>query len=272
MKSGDGNKIAFVEVDIMPEYEICYSKNEVEINESKIFDTVIASGTPYYKNYAVMVDNEEKAYVATPEEAEKIIAELKEKKSQNADKITYVTKYSSDVLEESTVDSVVASLYIEPPPPPPPVVTYTSRTTSYRATGSVNTSQTVSYAVQPIGISLIRPVSGTITSRFGRRSRGTHTGLDIATSKGTPIVAAAAGTVSFAGTKGSYGNLVVVDHGNGVQTYYAHCNTINCTAGQAVAQGQQISTIGSTGNSTGPHLHLEVRINGICQNPQNYLY
>ena len=268
MKSGDGNKIAFVEVDNMPEYEICYSKNDIEICEEKIFDTVIASGTPYYKNYAVMVDNEEKAYVATPEEAEKIIADLKEKKSENADKITYVTKYSSDILEESTVDSVVASLYVEPPPPPTPVVTYSTR----RATGSVNTSQTVSYGVQPIGISLIRPVSGTITSRFGRRSRGTHTGLDIATSKGTPIVAAAAGTVSFAGPKGSYGNLVVVDHGNGVQTYYAHCNTINCTAGQSVVQGQQISTIGSTGNSTGPHLHLEIRVNGICQNPQNYLY
>lgn len=269
MKKGDGNKIAFVEIDIMPEYEICYSKNDIQIDEEKIFDTVIASGTPYYKNYAVMVDNEEKAYVATPEEAEKIIADLKEKKSQNADKITYVAKYSSDVLEESTVDKVVADLYVEPPPAP--VVTKTKRN-YYTATGSVNTSQTVSYSVQPIGISLIRPVSGTITSRFGRRSRGTHTGLDIATSKGTPIVAAAAGTVTFAGPKGSYGNLVVVDHGNGVQTYYAHCNTINCTAGQSVAQGQQISTLGSTGNSTGPHLHLEIRINGICQNPQNYLY
>ena len=267
MKKGDGNKIAFVEIDTMPEYEICYSKSGIEINEEKIFDTVIASGTAYYKNYAILVDNEEKAYVATPEEAEKIIADLKEKKSQNADQITYITKYSSDVLEESTADKVVADLYVEPPP----VITYTPKKT-YTATGSVNTSQTVSYSVQPIGVSLIRPVSGTITSRFGRRSRGTHTGLDIATSRGTPIVAAAGGTVTFAGPKGSYGNLVVVDHGNGVQTYYAHCNTINCRAGQVVSQGQQISTIGSTGNSTGPHLHLEIRINGICQNPQNYLY
>ena len=265
MKSGDGDKIAFLEIDIMPEYDRCYSKNEIEINEDKIFDTVIASGTPYYKNYAIKVDDEEKAYVATTEEAEKIIADLKEKKSQNAEKISYEAKYSADKLEESTADKVVADLYVEPPP----VITYTS---SRSAVGSVNTSQTVSYSSQPIGISLIRPVSGTITSRFGRRSRGTHTGLDIATRKGTPIVAAASGIVTFAGSKGSYGNLVVVDHGNGVQTYYAHCNTINCSAGQTVSQGQQISTIGSTGNSTGPHLHLEIRINGICQNPQNYLY
>ena len=265
MKSGDGEKIAFVELDVMPEYEICYSKGNIVANEDEIFETVIASGTTYYRNYAIMLEGEEKAYVGTPEEAEKIIANLKEKESKNAEDVTYVTKYSSEKLEESTVDAVVDDLYVEPPP----VVTVATVTTSV---GSVNTSQTVSYAVQPLGISLIRPVSGTITSRFGRRSSGTHTGLDIATSKGTPIVAAADGIVTYAGPKGSYGNLVVVDHGNGIQTYYAHCNTINCSAGQTVSQGQQISTVGSTGNSTGPHLHLEIRINGICQNPQNYLY
>ena len=97
MKSGDGNKIAFVEVDTMPEYEICYSKNEVKVNEEEVFDTVIASGTPYYKNYAVMLNGEEKYYVATYEEAEKIIATLKEKKSTNIDSITYSAKYSSEI-------------------------------------------------------------------------------------------------------------------------------------------------------------------------------
>ena len=66
--------------------------------------------------------------------------------------------------------------------------------------------------------------------------------------------------------------MVVIDHVNGVQTYYGHCNTINVSVGQYVSQGQTIATIGSTGNSTGPHLHLEVRVDGTCQNPQNYLY
>ena len=263
MKSGDGNKIAFVEIDTLPEYEICYSKKDIKANEDKVFDTVIATGTPYYKDYAIMLDGEEKAYVATPEEAEKIIADLKEKKSTNADSITYVTKYSSDILEESAVDKVVADLFVEPVVEKPKVTT---------KVGTVNTSQNVSYSAQPLGISLVRPVSGTITSRFGRRSRGMHTGLDIATSRGTPIVAAAGGTVTFAGSKGSYGYLVVVDHGNGIQTYYAHCSALYVSAGQYVSQGQRIAAIGSTGNSTGPHLHLEVRINGVCQNPQNYLY
>ena len=268
--SGDGDTIAFIELDQMPEYEACYSKKDVEVNDDVVFDTVIASGTPYYKDYAIMLDGEEKAYVATAEEADSIIETLKRKESTNAGSLSYVAKYSSEKLSESSTDDVVQNLYVAPAP----VVTATpaKRTTYATSSGKVNTSQTVSYGNQAIGIAFARPVSGTITSRFGRRSRGTHTGLDIATSKGTPVGAAAAGTVTFAGPKGTYGNLVVIDHGNGVQTYYAHCSTINCSAGQYVSQGQIISTVGSTGNSTGPHLHLEVRINGVCQNPQNYLY
>ena len=113
----------------MPEYEICYSKNEVKVNEEEVFDTVIASGTPYYKNYAVMLNGEEKYYVATYEEAEKIIATLKEKKSTNIDSITYSAKYSSENLSESVVDDVVAALFVEPKPDPVPVVKKNTRAT-----------------------------------------------------------------------------------------------------------------------------------------------
>ena len=122
-----------------------------------------------------------------------------------------------------------------------------------------NTSKTYDYSNSDLGIALIQPVTGTITSRFGRRSSGQHTGLDIATSTGTPIVAAAGGTVTYSGYKGSYGNLLVISHGNGVTTYYAHCSKLYVSAGVTVAQGQQIAAIGNTGNSTGPHLHFEVR-------------
>ena len=122
---------------------------------------------------------------------------------------------------------------------------------------------------------MIRPVSGTITSRFGASSRirvSSHTGLDIATATGTPIKAASSGTVTFSGRKGSYGYMVVISHGNNVQTYYAHCSKLYVSAGQTVTQGQTIAAVGSTGNSTGPHLHLEVRVNGVAYNPQNYVY
>ena len=126
-----------------------------------------------------------------------------------------------------------------------------------------------------MGISLIKPISGTISSRFGARSSirsSVHTGLDIAASKGTPIKAAAGGTVIYSGWKGSLGKLVVIDHGNGVETYYAHCNSLVASKGETVSQGQVIAYVGSTGNSTGPHLHLEIRVNGVAKNPQNYLY
>ena len=102
--------------------------------------------------------------------------------------------------------------------------------------------------------------------------KSSHTGLDIAASTGTPIAAAASGTVTFSGTKGSYGKMLVITHGNGVQTYYGHCNALYVSAGTQVSQGQIIGEVGSTGNSTGPHLHLEVRVNGVAYNPQNYVY
>lgn len=268
-KNGDGDKVAFLEIDTMPEYEMIYSKKDIKANEEVVFDTVIASGTPYYKCYAVLVSGEEKYYVETYQEAEKIVADLKEKKSTNADQITFNAKYTTEQMEKSTTDDVVAALFIAPPVEKPKKTT--SRNYGY-SSGSVNTSQTVSYGAPSLGISLMRPVSGTITSRFGRRSSGVHTGLDIANSRGTPIYAAASGTVSFAGRRGGYGNMLVIDHGNGVQTYYAHCNSLVASAGQYVSQGQLIAYMGSTGNSTGPHLHLEVRVNGVCQNPQNYVY
>ena len=80
------------------------------------------------------------------------------------------------------------------------------------------------------------------------------------------------GTVSFSGIKGSYGNLIIVDHGNGVETWYGHCSKLYAKVGDAVTAGDVIEAVGSTGNSTGPHLHFEIRINGECVNPQNYVY
>ena len=133
----------------------------------------------------------------------------------------------------------------------------------------------MSQSTVSLGVSLIKPVNGTLSSRFGANSRirsGAHTGLDIATSSGTPIKAAASGTVTFAGWKGSYGNLLVITHSNGVQTYYGHCSKLYVSAGQKVSQGQNVAAVGSTGNSTGPHLHFEIRVNGVACNPQKYVY
>ncbi len=114
-------------------------------------------------------------------------------------------------------------------------------------------------------------MNGPITSGFGLRWGRLHAGVDIGVGFGTPIRAAAAGTVSYAGWLGGYGNLVVVEHGGGLATAYAHQQRIYASVGQTVAQGDVLGEVGSTGNSTGPHLHFEVRINGSAVDPLGYL-
>ncbi|HYO99168.1 MAG TPA: peptidoglycan DD-metalloendopeptidase family protein [Pyrinomonadaceae bacterium] len=106
---------------------------------------------------------------------------------------------------------------------------------------------------------------------FGGGSSEFHSGQDISAERGTPVFAAGIGTVKFAGTQGGYGQIVIVDHGDGLTTRYGHLSKIEVTAGQELARGAQIGRVGSTGRSTGPHLHYEVRINEEPVNPRNYL-
>ncbi|NMB96670.1 MAG: M23 family metallopeptidase [Clostridiaceae bacterium] len=117
----------------------------------------------------------------------------------------------------------------------------------------------------------IVPSRGAITSRFGQRWSSHHSGIDIAVPRGTSIKAADGGAVIFAGWSGGYGKLIKIDHENGYITYYAHCDTITVKKGQRVARGETIGKVGSTGNATGPHLHFEVRKNGVAVNPLDYL-
>jgi murein DD-endopeptidase MepM/ murein hydrolase activator NlpD len=123
----------------------------------------------------------------------------------------------------------------------------------------------------------LRPISGAITSDYGMRlhpilkEKRMHTGIDLRGAKGTPIKAAESGTVIFTGWMGAYGQVVIIDHGGGISTMYAHQSSILVKNGQKVARGETIGKVGSTGWSTGPHLHFEVRKNGTPVNPHNYL-
>lgn len=116
-----------------------------------------------------------------------------------------------------------------------------------------------------------------ISSEFGYREQPiagastNHKGMDFAAPTGTPIYAAASGTVTSASYSGNAGNMIVINHGNGLQTYYMHCNSMYVRAGQTVSKGQNIGAVGSTGNSSGPHLHFQVMQNGTPVNPRNYL-
>jgi murein DD-endopeptidase MepM/ murein hydrolase activator NlpD len=275
VEKGDGSNsnIAFVQLANLPEYKLCLLKKDIVTNDDEIFGKVQEEGTTYYRYYAIAENDDEKLYVENFENAEKVVNELKEKKSNNIDNISIVEKYETDMKDLVQSEEAISKLYVEQPKQVV-VAKKTTTSTKYASTGSVNTSLTTSSAKANLGISLIRPVSGIVTSRFGAASairRSSHTGLDLATSTGTPIKAAASGTVTFAGYKGSYGNLMVITHENGVQTYYGHCSQLYLSAGATVSQGQSIGAVGSTGNSTGPHLHFEVRVNGTAYNPENYI-
>ena len=264
MKSGDDSaNIAFVDIETLPEYSLCLIKRDHEANDSEIFSQIISTGITYYKYYAIMVDSEEKYYVSTYQECENVIQQLKEKDSANIDNISYIVKYETDLKEFTGIETAVADLYVKKKP-------VVSRTTTM---GSVATGANMSFAKVNLGVSFINPISGTITSRFGVLSSirsSAHTGLDVGAPTGTPIAAAASGTVAFSGRSGSYGKLITIDHGNGVLTYYAHCSALYKSVGEYVNQGDIIAAVGSTGNSTGPHLHIEVRLNGVAYNPQDY--
>jgi len=122
------------------------------------------------------------------------------------------------------------------------------------------------------GSSFSWPAEGVISSRFGPRHGEFHYGLDIAADSGTPIVAALGGEVIEADWKNdAYGYTVMVEHDNGLQTLYGHASALLAEEGERVRRGETIALVGSTGNSTGPHVHFEIRVNGVCVDPLEYL-
>ena len=118
---------------------------------------------------------------------------------------------------------------------------------------------------------LIYPVNGVFTSPFGMRDGSMHEGIDIAAPEGTPIMAAASGTVVSAGPAGGYGNYTCIQHSGGLSTCYAHQSSIATSAGASVSQGEVIGAVGNTGHSFGAHLHFETRVNGSAVDPMGYL-
>ena len=121
------------------------------------------------------------------------------------------------------------------------------------------------------------PTHGWVTSDFGVRldpmsaDRSMHQGLDIATPHGQAVLSPSDGTIVFNGTEGGYGKVLVIDHGYGVRTRYGHLAEVNVRLGQRVVRGQKVAAVGNTGRSTGPHLHYEVRVNGIPENPRKFI-
>jgi murein DD-endopeptidase MepM/ murein hydrolase activator NlpD len=142
---------------------------------------------------------------------------------------------------------------------------------SRQVTAQLQSSGSSSYSSTPSSSGLIWPVNGPVVSGFGMRWGRMHEGIDIGVGYGTPIHAAASGTVVYSGWMSGYGNFVIIDHGGGMATAYGHQSAIAVGNGQSVSQGQVIGYVGCTGHCFGPHLHFEVRINGSPVDPLGYL-
>jgi len=234
---------------------------DVNENEDEIIERLRSESTTLYRVYAILINGEEKSYVKTWDEAENIVNQMNEEYN-SLDNVTVsaIDKYTEDILSIGAVELADATTSID------------SELRSIEAEQKRIAAATVN------GVYLsVKPVTNcTITSRYGVFESSVrnhaHGGIDLAASYGTAIKAAAGGTIKLAEYYGGYGNLVVIDHGNGVETYYGHCSKIYVRVGQTVEAGDTIAAVGSTGNSTGNHCHFEVRVNGSTVNPQKYMY
>lgn len=254
----NGN-VAFVTINKFPTYKLQFISRKEQTNEDKLINYLKQNAEITYKYYAVTFNNETKGFVNTLEEAEQLVSDIKAEHSGNLELNLGINEYYTVNVDDAKNIEQNSNIALAKQEMTSSVDEYIDRE-----------SKTVN------GIYLATtPINGVITSRFAAIENvrsGAHTGLDIGAPNGTPIHVAADGIVKHSAPMGTYGNLVIVDHGNGIQTYYAHCSKLLVNVGQQVISGDTIALVGSTGNSTGNHLHLEIRINGKPVNPQKYLY
>ncbi len=264
--SNTGKNVDFIDIQTTPEYELKLADRTLKTNEEKISNILQENTKVTYKYYEVALNDKVTELVDTVEDAEQLVNQIKEENENQGLNLSIVEKYTTNLEEVKTTNIQIAKTTIQEK-----VETQLKEEKEQEEYEEwYNSLPTIN------GIKLaVTPISGIITSRYGVNSRirvSTHTGLDIAATTGTPIKVVADGTVTFAKYNGSYGNLVKIDHGEGVETWYGHTSKMYVTVGQKVKAGDIIAAVGSTGNSTGPHLHLEIRINGEHVNPQDYLY
>lgn len=243
--------IAFVDIENTPKYGLRLISKSENTNENTILSKIEENMKFTYRLYAITLDGQEKSKVNTLEEAETLVADLKEEYNTLELNIGIKELYTENMIECESA---------------------TVKTARNDMTQELDIIE--SKSLNGVYLACV-PVSGVITSRFGAVESirdHTHMGIDIGANYGTPIKAVADGTVTCAEEWGGYGNLVVLDHGNGVESYYGHCSKLYVTEGQKVKAGDIIAAVGSTGNSTGNHLHFELRKDGVQANPEKYVY
>lgn len=257
----DEVNIAYVDIKEFPKYQMILANSSEITNEEEILTKIKQEAVITYKLYEIAVDGNKAVYVNSLEEAEETVAKLKE---ENKAKMNEVNISVNEIYTQD-INNIESSIQIAS----------TIETAEIEVLEVVNNQEKIKSSTLDGVYFGVKPVTGTITSRYGANESirdHTHKGMDIAAPYGTKIVAAADGKVTYSGSMGGYGNLIIITHENGIQTYYGHCSKLITKVGDEVKAGDEIARVGSTGFSTGNHLHFEIRKNGTQINPQKYLY
>lgn len=275
--------IAYVIINEKPEYEFKLIDNAKETVEEEVLLKVKDEAVVTYRMFAIKLNGETKDYVEKLEQAEALIESMKEQYENEIEMdLTIEEIYTENVPEIVEIETAKAEISEELEIQLQEKKAEEEELARIVAIAKASTSRSatvtrMSRVKESLGsLNLIKPLDvGVISSRFGAISSirpSTHKGLDIAAPKGTDIKAAEKGVVTFAGRDSWYGNCIIIQHKDGIETCYAHCSKLYVSVGDVVEHGDIIAAVGSTGNSTGNHLHFEIRKNGVALNPQHYLY
>lgn len=281
----EGN-VTSIKIEAMPEYklELVSNVKESETNEAEILAAVKENSEIKCRVYAIKLDGNVKASVNSREEANQLIETIKSETTEGV-ALNFEVEEVEKIKAEA--DANVESIEVAKANINQDVEVKIEEYKKEQEAAELKRKQEAARKAQQAAVSsragapissassgrFLRPVvGGTISSPFGQRTSGFHKGIDIAVPNGTPIYAADDGVVKFSGWNSTgFGNLVIIDHGDGFLTYYAHCSSLYVSAGQSVTKGQNICAVGLTGNTSGYHVHFEVRYNGTSVNPMNYL-
>lgn len=268
LQRGDSEKVGYILLNDRPEYEFNLVKKEVPTKDEEILVGIIESCDVFYKVYAVEVNEEEICMVDSLVEAQEIVDKINKEQESFTKKATVKVseKYEKDYEVTNDIELAINDV-IEPLKKENQQII--KQYTRYASSKTVSKAVLDSLMNSNVTLTFGYPVSSyTITSRYGWRRTGFHTGIDYATAYGTPIYAAEDGVVTCAQWSGNYGYLVKIQHAGGFETRYAHCSRFAVSVGDEVKKGDVIAYVGSTGNSTGPHVHLEIRYNGESIDPE----
>lgn len=261
-KGGEG--ITYYDLEEPVKYTLTFMKKGTKLNDN-IADIIKESAIPVYRYYVVTLNGEERGFFKKYSQAEELIETLKEHESANIDDLDITISYKRKEEEYSNIEKLADEMYEKKK---------VIKRSSPQSTGIWYKG--ISYDRRELPIELDAPITGPITSRFqpnrtifGRTSP--HSGIDIGRPTGTPVKAAQSGFVVVSGYHGAYGNFVCIDHTSEMVTGYGHLSKRLVKVGDYVEKGQVIGLVGSTGRSTGSHLHFEIRLNGIAYDPKYYV-